>query len=112
MPQTIKILAQHDSPDTTTLTDIYTVPALTTATVSTVTVCNRGSTAATFRLSAAINGAVDTLSQYLYYDQVIDGNSTFAVTLGITLGAGDKLRFYAASNNTNLSVNVFGIEVS
>jgi hypothetical protein len=109
MADSLKILA-HSAPTATTLTDIYTVPSLTSTTVSTITVCNRSATATTFRLSVAAAGAADATDQYIYYDQLIDGNATFAITIGITLATTDKIRAYAGA--ATLSFNVFGIEVS
>lgn len=94
----------------TTLTDIYTVPGATSAVVSTVYICNRGSAATSFRLSVAIAGAADANAQYLYYDVPIPGNDTFALTVGLTLATTDKLRAYAG--NGNLSVSAFGVEVT
>ena len=109
MAETIRVLAQS-APAATTLTAVYTVSAATTATVSTLTVCNRSATAATFRISVAINGAADATAQYIFYDQALAGNSTYAATIGMTLGANDIIRVYAST--ANLSVNVFGVEVS
>lgn len=109
MAESLKVLAQS-SPAATTLTDVYTVPAATSATISTIAICNRSATATTFRLSVAIAGAVDAIQQYVYYDQLIDGNSTFGITIGMTLGAADKIRVYAGA--ATISVNVFGVEVN
>ena len=109
MAETLKVLAQS-APAATTLTDVYTTPSLTSTTVSTLTVCNRGATAATFRISVAVNGAADTAAQYIFYDQSLDAYSTYSATIGMTLAAADKIRAYAS--NANLSINVFGIEVS
>ena len=109
MADSLKILGTNN-PAATTLTDIYTVPSLTSTTISTITVCNRSATATTFRLSIAGAGAADALNQYMYYDQFIDGNSTYAITVGITLGATDKIRAYSGA--ATLSFNIFGIEVS
>lgn len=109
MAEILKILGQS-APGATTSTDAYTVPAATQTTVSSVVVCNRAATAASFRISASIAGAVLANQQYLYYDQYVDGNSTFIATIGITLAATDKIRVYA--NTANLSFNVFGVEVS
>jgi hypothetical protein len=107
--ETRKILAQS-APSATVLTDVYTVPAATQTIISTLNVCNRGSTTTTFRISAAINGAVDTNAQYLYYDLSIGGNDSFAATAGITLGAGDVIRIFAG--NANLTINLFGVEIT
>jgi hypothetical protein len=104
----LKILGQS-APAATTSTDLYTVPASRSTTVSTLVVCNRAATSATFRVSAAIAGAALANQQYLFYDQVIDGNSTYSVTIGMTLATTDKIRVYAST--ANLSFNLFGVEV-
>lgn len=109
MADTLKILAQAELA-ATTLTDVYTVPASRSTTVSTITVCNRTGANLTFRLSVAAAGAADTNSQYLYYDMPLPAKDTFAITLGITLSTTDKIRAYASA--AGVSVNVFGVEVS
>lgn len=105
--ETRKVLAQA-SPTIGILTNVYTVAALTQAVISTLTVCNRGS-ATNFRISIAINGAVDVASQYIYYDVYIEDQETFASTIGITLGPGDVVRLY--SGNGLLTINLFGVEI-
>ena len=109
MTITQKVLAQS-KPSATTLTDAYTVPALTQATISTITVTNQSATATSFRISVAVAGLADTSKQYLYYDVAIAGNDTFACTFGITLGAADVVRVYATL--ATLSLNIFGVETS
>ncbi len=108
MADTLKVLGQA-ALAATTLTAVYTVPASTSATISSVVICNRAGTATTFRISVAIAGAADTNAQYLYYDQAIDANSTFIATIGITLATTDVVRVYAAGSS--VSANVFGVEV-
>lgn len=110
MAETPKILAQTDL-TTTGLTDVYTVPALTTAVCSTIALCNRSGSAVTVRVSLAVAGAADATKQYLYYDLSVDTGDTFASTTGITLGAGDVVRAKAATANA-ITVQVFGVEVS
>lgn len=104
-----KVLGQS-KPSATTLTAAYTVPALTQATVSTITVTNQSATATSFRISVAIAGAADTPAQYLYYDVAISGNDTFATTIGLTLGQNDIIRVY--NTLATLSFNIFGIETA
>lgn len=109
MADTLKVLGQL-TPAATTVTDLYTVGAGKSATVSSITVCNRAATAATFRVSVAAAGAADALSQYIFYDQAIDANSTFVVTIGITLAATDEIRVYTST--ANFSITAFGVEVA
>lgn len=109
MAETIKVLAQADLA-ATTLTDVYTVPALTNAVISSVTVANRNATAIAFRASIAVAGAADTNKQYMYYDVTVGGGDTFTYTLGVTLDETDVMRFFA--DQTGVSVNIFGVEIS
>lgn len=103
------VLAQS-KPAATTLTDAYTVPASTQATISTIVVANQSAAATTFRISVAVAGASDTAAQYLYYDISIPGNDTFAATIGVTLGETDVVRVYNA--DATCSFSLFGVEVS
>ncbi len=109
MPETLKVLDQT-VPSAATLTDGYTVPAATSAVASTITVVNRSAVATAFRISVAIAGAADTVAQYLYYDMPIDGNDSFAATIGITLAATDVVRVYATL--ATLSFSLFGTEIT
>jgi hypothetical protein len=109
MAETIKVLGQS-APSATTLTDLYTVPASTSTTISTFIICNRGSSNATFRVSVAVGGASDDNKQYLYYDALILKNDSIPVTIGPTLAATDVVRVYASS--ADLSFNIFGVEIS
>lgn len=109
MPTTFKVLGQS-KPSAASLTACYTVPALTQATVSSITVCNQSAAQTSFRISVAVAGAADTASQYLYYDVVVPGNNSFVATIGLSLGAGDVVRVY--NTLANCSFSVFGCEVS
>jgi hypothetical protein len=107
--EALKILGQA-APAARALTDVYTVPASTIATISTITICNRKNSNTTFRVAVAQGGAADDLKQYLFYDTLVLKNDTIPVTIGITLAATDVLRVYA--NSDSVSFNVFGVEVS
>lgn len=109
MADSLKVLGQTALAGSV-LTDVYTVPTSTSATISTITVCNRGTGSTSFRISVAKAGAADSSAQYIYYDQAIDGNSSFTVTIGMTLGAGDVIRSY--TTGASVSVNIFGVEIS
>lgn len=104
-----KVLGQS-KPGATTLTALYTVPALTSALSSTITVCNQSATPTSFRISVAPAGAADATSQYLYYDVAIAGNDTFAATIGITLNATDVVRVY--NTLATCSFSLFGVEIT
>ena len=106
---TYKVLGQS-APAATTATDLYTVPALTSAIGSTLLVANRGTASATFRVSVSLAGAATANKDYLIYDSIINGNQTAAFTIGLTLATTDKVRVYAST--ADLSFNLFGTEVA
>lgn len=109
MAETNKVLAQTN-PGAASLTDSYTVPGATQAIISSIVVCNRSGTSTSFRISIAVAGAADDPKQYIYYDVVIPGNDTFVATIGMTLGAADKIRVYATL--ATLTFTTFGVEVT
>jgi len=108
MASTYKVLAQS-APSATTNTDVYTVGSGKSAVVSTITVCNR-STSATYRI--AIRPAAATLANqhYIVYDSTVPANDTISLTLGVTLAATDVVTVYAST--ANLSFNLFGAEIA
>lgn len=106
---TYKILGQS-APAATTETALYTVPASTESIISTIVICNRGASAATYRIYVAANGAAAANNQYLVYDANINAKETVALTLGLTLDSSDVLRVYAST--ADLSFNAFGTEVA
>lgn len=109
MASALKVLAQS-APSAATLTDIYTVPAATSAAISTIVIVNRSATATAFRIAVAVAGAADATKQYLFYDEPIGGNQTITLTAGLTLATTDVLRAYATL--ATLSFSAFGVEES
>lgn len=108
MADTLKVLGQA-APAATTETDLYTVPGATTATASTLVVANR-STATTFRLSVSVGGAATANKDYIAYDVPLAANETITFTVGLSLGAADKVRVFAGS--ADVSFSLFGVEVT
>jgi hypothetical protein len=109
MATTYKVLGQS-APTATTATTLYTVPSVTQTIISTLTVCNRGSASATFRVAVRPNGDILANQHYVVYDGLIDGNDTKALTLGITIDSADVVTVYASS--ANLSFGLFGSEIA
>lgn len=109
MAITYKVLGQIN-PSANTATTVYTVPALTSTVLSTVTVCNQSSVGATFRLAVRPSGESLAAKHYINYDTPVPANDTISLTLGITLAATDVLT--ANANTTTLSFNAFGSEIS
>ena len=109
MPTNYKTLGQS-APSATTDTTLYTVPAATQAVISTITVCNRSSTAATFRIAVRPDGAAIANQHYLVFDAALGANETTALTLGITLGDTDVVT--VRGSTANLSFCAFGSEIT
>lgn len=109
MAEVYKSLGQVDL-TATTLTDVYTVPASTSA-IADVTFANRGATDVTIRLSHAPAGAGDALSQYKVYDLVLPGGAIYVHPAPIKMATTDKLRAKCSSANV-VSVTVDGVEIT
>ena len=109
MAITYKVLAQS-APSATTNTDVYTVGAGKQAVVSTITVCNRAASAATYRIAIRVAGSALSNEEYIVYDTQVPANDTISLTLGVTLGAADVVTVYAST--ANLSFNLFGTEIA
>ena len=109
MANTLKVLGQQN-PSATTLTTLYTVPASTSTVASSIVVCNRSSTATSFRVAIRPAGAAIANEHYIYYDCPIGSNGTFIATIGITLATTDVVSVYATL--ATLSFNLFGQENS
>jgi len=109
MTDTLKVLGQL-APAAAALTALYTVPAATSAVVSTLTVCNTTALPATWRLSVAPAGAGDTLAQYLFYGPNVDPNDSAILSLGIGLAATDIIRVWASI--AGLSFSAFGVQIT
>jgi hypothetical protein len=109
MPTVYKVLGQS-APSATTATALYTVPAATSAVVSTLVVANRANTSASYRIAIRPGGATLANEHYLAYDVAVGGSDSTSLTLGITLAATDVVTIYAST--TDLSFSVFGSEIT
>lgn len=109
MAYSYKVLAQS-APSATTNTDVYTVGAGKQAIVSTITIANRGASAATYRIAVRPGSATLANQHYIAYDAGVPANDTISLTLGISLQATDVITVY--TSNANFSIGVFGSEIS
>lgn len=107
MADTYKVLGQSD-PSAATLTTIYTVPASTSAIISSITIANRSATPTSFRIAIRPAGAGIANQHYIAYDVPINNNEAITLTLGITLATTDVISVYATL--ATVSFNVFGVE--
>lgn len=119
MATTYKILGQQAAAATTNAV-LYTSPAspATQTVISTILISNSNASGRTFRIyimSAAdvvTYGNTSPQSQhYIAYDVSVAANDTTALTLGITLGAGDVIGTYASAA-TSLAFSVYGAQVT
>jgi len=109
MATAYKVLGQI-APSATTATAIYTVPSSTEAVVSSITICERGGSNATFRLSVRPDGATLADKHYLVYDATVSANDTIILTIGVTMDATDVLEAYASTGD--LSFHAYGSEIT
>lgn len=109
MAELYKVLGQS-APSANTDTTLYTVPSSTQTIVSSIVVCNRSSTAATYRIAIRPDGATLANEHYLVYDVTLGGNTTDTYTIGATIDAADVIT--VRSSTTNLSFNAFGSEIT
>ena len=110
MATTYKVLAQFAPTVTAYPSVVYTVPSSTSAVVSTVSICNRGTTPSTYTLAVLQSGGSTEDKIYVTYDAPIAANETIFLTVGMTLATGDSV--YIRPSNANLTVNMFGSEIS
>lgn len=109
MATVYKVLGQS-APLATANTDIYTVPSATETVISSIAVCNRSTSPATYRVAVRPDGAAVANQHYLAYDVTVNANDTTIMTVGLTMNAADVLTVYASS--ANLTFGVFGSEIS
>ena len=109
MPTVYKVLGQSN-PAATTATTLYTVPAATSAVVSTISVANLTGTAATFRIAIRPAGATLANQHYLAYDVTVAASDTTVMTLGVTLATTDVITVLAST--ANIAFSAFGSEIS
>lgn len=109
MATTYKVLGQS-APSANSDTTLYTVPAATSAVLSTINIANRGSTAASFRIAIRPAGASLVDQHYIAYGVPIAAVDSIALTLGFSLAATDVVTIRASTND--LSFSAFGAEIT
>lgn len=110
MANAYKILGQS-APANTSNADLITVGAGKSQVISTLVIANTTASAATYRVFARIAGAAAAVSNALVYDATCLGNTTTALTLGVTLAATDVLTIQSGTANA-LTFTAFGSEVT
>ena len=107
MATTYKVLGQVQ-PSANTLTTLYTVPAASSAVVSTLVVTNLGPTSTTYRIAIRPSGAAIDNKHYIAYDVSVPTLDSLSLTLGVTLATTDVV---SVESYSGLAVfNLFGSE--
>ena len=109
MGTTYKVLGQSN-PAATTAATLYTVPAATSAVISTINICNQAITTGNFRIAVRPAGETLAAKHYIAYDTVLAGLDSIAMTMGVSLATTDVITVYASSST--FSFSAFGAEIT
>ena len=109
MATTYKVLGQS-APAATTLTTLYTVPADTSAVISTIAISNQAAESATYRIAIRPAGATASAEHYIVYGATVAASDSVLLTLGLTLAATDVISVFASS--ATMAFSAFGSEIS
>lgn len=112
MPTIYKVLAQS-SPTTTSIANVYTVPAATNTIISTLMICNRSAGNASYNIAVVPGGAAIANQHYIAFNSLVPANDSIALTVGISLAATDNIAIQAnTAGANNLGFSLFGTEIS
>lgn len=110
MATTYKILGQSN-PSDTSVTDLYIVPSATSAVVSTISATNVDGGASDISIFIVASGDSAGAANALVYEAELGANTVQGFTLGVTLGAGDKIQVQLATASA-ATFQAFGSELS
>jgi hypothetical protein len=108
VPNSLKILGQQAAVGGTQKT-LYTVPAGASAVVSSVVMCNQGTTAPSPTVTVT-HGS--TTTHIFNSPTALASNATISLVLGITLGAGDSIKVSDAGASASTDFTAFGVEIT
>jgi hypothetical protein len=109
MPTVYKVLGQA-KPSAATLTTLYTVPASTSAIISTLVVCNTTENAEEVRIAVRPAGEAIADKHYIVHTVGVPAFANYTYTLGITLATTDVVSVYGLGGFASFSI--FGTEIS
>jgi hypothetical protein len=109
MAYSYKVLGQ-EIPAAGANVNLYTVPAGTSAIISTVNVCNQSVSNISFRLSIRPAGVTGTSKHFIVYESPIPAQDTIALSLGMSLGNTDVITAYTSQGSVSFAV--FGTEIT
>lgn len=90
--------------------NLYVCPDLAETVVSTITITNIGTAAATYRIAVQKFGESLSHKHMIAFDHAINSNSAETLTLGITMSQGDKI--IVQSDVDKISFSAFGSEIT
>jgi hypothetical protein len=108
MATTYKVLGQLAPASTSG--DLYTVPSVTEAVISTINVVNTGTTNSTISIAIRKNGATLATNQYIVNGLIVNPKVTFTYTSGLTMDATDVIT--VSSTNNDCAFSAFGSEIA
>lgn len=109
MPTAYKVLGQS-KPTANTLTSLYTVPASTSAVISTIVVCNTTSSPDEIRIAVRPAGESIADKHYIVHTVGLPAFSNYTYTLGLTLATTDVVSVFGLGGFASFSI--FGTEIS
>jgi hypothetical protein len=109
MPSTYKTLGQAN-PAANTQTNLYTVPSGSSTVVSSMTICNQGTSNGYYRIAVRPGAEALAKKHYMFYDTFLPPKNTQTLSLGMALSPGTVITVHASSSD--LSFMAFGSEVS
>lgn len=109
MPTAYKVLGQS-KPTANTLTSLYTVPAATSAVISTIVVCNTTSSPDEIRIAVRPAGESIDDKHYIVHTVGLPAFSNYTYTLGLTLATTDVVSVFGLGGFASFSI--FGTEIS
>ena len=114
MPQTYKQLgAAAGSGTITTAANLYAASgtASTSTIISSIVVCNAGTTARTYSIAINTASATFAAGRYIVFQATIAPNDTVCLTLGLTLDPTNRY-LNVSSNHADVNFSVYGVENS
>jgi len=114
MAETYKVLGQTTLAAVNTYYNICSTGANASQIISCVTICNRSTFAATYRLSIGSTSGTPANSEFIVYDASIAGNDTISLSLGLVLGNSYYLKAFSSTATyfANLTFSAFGVEIT
>lgn len=93
-----------------TYATLYTVPAGTSAVISTISICNTSASAVTYRIGFDDTAGTPGASEWLVYDSSVAGNDTVFLSVGAAIEAEKFVR--VSSSADTVAFQAFVSEIS